>query len=74
MQIIIVLIIILLFLCILFKSISIIEIYGEEDLIINEKLHITISKDNETLIVPEKIGIKHDLWKDHSFDFYSYEF
>lgn len=71
MQIIILLIFILLFLVILFESVSIFEIDGEEGLIVNEKLHITILKDNETLIIPGKIGIKHDLWKDHSFDFYS---
>jgi hypothetical protein len=53
-----------------FESSSISETYGE-DLVIDEKVHITISKDNETLIVPAKIGIEHDLWKDHSLDYYS---
>ena len=34
---------------------------------------ITISKDNETLIVPAKIGIDTKLWKDHSLDYYSFD-
>lgn len=73
MQIIIVLIIIifLFFVISLFKSGSVFEIYSQEDLVIDEKVDITISKDNETLIVPAKIGIDPKLWKDHSFDDYS---
>jgi hypothetical protein len=73
MQIIIILIIIifLFFVISLFKSGSIFEIYGQEDLVIDEKVDITISKDNKTLIVPAKIGIDPKLWKDHSLDYYS---
>jgi len=72
MQIIIILIIIIfLFLISLFESGSIFEIYGEEDLVIDEQVDITISQDNKTLIVPAKIGIDPKLWKDHSIDYYS---
>ena len=73
MQIIIILIIIffLFFAISSFKSVYVFEIYGQEDLVIDEKVDITISKDNETLIVPAKIGIDPNLWKDHSFDNYS---
>jgi hypothetical protein len=69
MQIIIILIIIFLFVVISFESSPIFEIYSE-DLVIDEKVYITISKDNETLIVPAKIGIDPKLWKDHSLDYY----
>jgi hypothetical protein len=48
----------------------IVEVYSE-DLVIDEKVNITISKNNETLIVPAKIGIEHNLWRDKSLDFYS---
>src|SRR5688572_6843966 len=71
MQLIIVLILIFLFFVISFEVGPIFEINSQEDLIINEKVHITISKDNETLIVPANIGIEPGLWKDHSLDYYS---
>src|SRR5687767_369569 len=73
MQIIIILIItiFLFFVISLFESGSIFEIYGQEDLVIDEHVDITISKDNKTLIVPAKIGIDPKLWKDHSLDYYS---
>jgi hypothetical protein len=73
MQIIIILIItiFLFFVISLFESGSIFEIYGQEDLVIDEQVDITISKDNKTLIVPAKIGIDPKLWKDHSLDYYS---
>ena len=73
MQFIIVLIIIFLSFVISFESSFIYESYGEKDLVIDEKVHITISKDNETLIVPAKIGIDPKLWKDHSLDYYSFD-
>ena len=62
-----------LFVVISYESSSISELYGEEDLVIDEKVHITISKDNETLIVPAKIGIDPKLWKDHSLDYHSFD-
>jgi hypothetical protein len=71
MQIIRVLILFFLFFVISFRTGSIFEIYGQEDLVIEEKVDLTITKDNETLIVPAKIGIEPGLWKDHSFDYYS---
>src|ERR671912_2616509 len=48
------------------------ELYGE-DLVIDETAHITISKDNETLIVPANIGIDPNLWKDHTLDYNSFD-
>jgi hypothetical protein len=71
MQIIIVSILVFLFFVISFEAGSIIEINSQEDLVIDEKVDITITKDNETLIVPAKIGIEPGLWKDHSLDYYS---
>ena len=71
MQLIIVLILVLLFFVISFETGPIFEIYGQEDLVIDEKVEITITKDNETLIVPANIGIEPGLWKDHSLDYYS---
>jgi hypothetical protein len=73
MQIIIVLtiIIFLFFVISSFESGSLFEIYSQEDLVIDEKVDITISKDNKTLIIPAKIGIDPKLWNDHSFDNYS---
>jgi hypothetical protein len=72
MHILIVLIIfILVFVISSFEFGFIFEIDGQEDIVIDEKVDITISKDNETLIVPAKIGIEPDLWKDHSLDYYS---
>ena len=73
MQIIIVLItiIFLFFVISSFESGFIFEVYSQEDLVIDEKVDLTISKDNETLIVPAKIGIEPGLWKDHSLDYYS---
>jgi hypothetical protein len=73
MQIIIVVIIIFLFFVISIESGSTFEIYGQKDLVIDEKVQITISKDNKTLIVPAKIGIDPKLWKDHSLDNYSFD-
>lgn len=36
-------------------------------------VHITISKDNKTQIVPANIGIDPNLWKDHSLDYHSFD-
>ena len=71
MQIIIVLSIVFLFFVISFESGPIFEIYGQEDLVIDEKVDIQLLKDHETLIVPSKIGIEPDLWRDHQLDSYS---
>jgi len=55
------------------ESRYIFEIYGQEDIVIDEKVDITISKDNQTLIVPAKIGIDPKLWKDHTLDYHSFD-
>ena len=73
MQIIIGLITTFLFFAISLASSFIFELYGEEDLVIDEKVHITISKDNKTQIVPANIGIDPNLWKDHSLDYHSFD-
>jgi hypothetical protein len=45
----------------------------EEGLFVDEKVHITILKDNYSQLVPAKIGIEPNLWKDHSLANYSLE-
>ncbi|HSF50396.1 MAG TPA: hypothetical protein VLA74_06520 [Nitrososphaeraceae archaeon] len=61
------------FFVILLEYVLISELYGE-DLAMDEKVNITILKDNNNIqIIPAKIGIKPNLWKDHSLDDYSYD-
>jgi hypothetical protein len=66
-------IIIIIIVCfvILLEYVHIIKLYGETDLVIDEKVHIRLVKDNYSQIVPAKIGIEPKLWKDHSLDNYS---
>jgi hypothetical protein len=64
------------FLAILLEFILISELYGE-DLAVDEKVNITILQDNNNnnniQTIPAKIGIEHNLWRDHSLDDYSYD-
>lgn len=71
MQAIISIIIIIVCFVILLEYVPIIKLYGETDLVIDEKVHIRLVKDNYSQIVPAKIGIEPKLWKDHSLDNYS---
>jgi hypothetical protein len=71
MQSIIIIIIIIVFFVILLEYGSISKLYGQEELVIDEKVKITILKDNSSQILPAKIGIEPKLWKDKSLDNYS---
>jgi hypothetical protein len=47
------------------------NVHGEEDLVVNEQLHITLVKDSHPQTIPAKIGIESQLWKDYSLNNYS---